>query len=365
MMALTVVLFYVDLAAQQIPMTPDRWQFKTGQVKFEEYKSKTAMHLLHNKELAVLKDLAFTNGTIEFDWAPEDEFFAAMYFRWKDTLETECFYLRVQAGIIPGAMQAVQYAPFIKGINLWDLLPHFQGPASFKKGEWNHIKLVISGARMLAYVNDMERPAIQVPRLEGNTSSGSLAFDGKGLIANLVVKADQTEGLTATEDFDPTYNDPRYLRQWSVSQATPLPAQQEPFFFLPPKIETTWAPVVAERRGLVNITRLYGGNNKDRKMVWLKTKLRANVAQERLVALGFSDEIWVYLNGRLVYADKNLFGYPGSKPPLGRCSIENSSFRLPLVQGDNEVLVALAANFYGWGLIARLDLMSGIEVVKE
>lgn len=359
-----ILLLYTEAAAQNIPMTPERWQFKEGKAAFGEYQSEDAIHLLNSADLVTVKDLSFTNGTIEFDWAPEDPFFAGMYFRMKDSLETECFYLRVKAGGVPGAMQAVQYAPFIKGVNLWDLLPHYQGAASFRAGAWNHCRLVISGKKMLAFVNDMERPVLQIPRLEGNTASGGLAFDGKGWIANLVVKPGETGGLTAAEDFDPAYNDPRYLRQWSISQPQPLPPQQEPFFILPPEIETTWTPVAAERLGLVNITRLYGGN-KERRMVWLKTKLRAAAAQVREVTLGFSDEIWIYVNGKPVYTDKNIFGTPASKPPLGRCSLENASFRLPLAQGDNEVLIALACNFYGWGLMARLDLMEGIEVVKD
>lgn len=368
-MALLFLLIYANITAQKktpatinIPMTAERWQFKADQVKFEEYKSHAALHLLNSTDAAILKDLTFSNGTIEFDWAPEDPFFAGMYFRRKDSLETECFYLRVRAGSIPGAMQAVQYAPFLDGVNLWDMLPDYQGNAVFKAGEWNHIKLVISGSRMIVFVNDMERPALQIPQLMGNTASGGLAFDGKGFVANLVIKPEQTGELASSPDFDPVHNDPRYLRQWSVSQPVALPITQEPYTFLPPKIETTWQPVVAERLGLINLTRLYG-KSKERRIVWLKVKLRVAAAQVREVSLGFSDEIWAYVNGQPVYFDKNLFGTPHSKFPLGRCSIENASFKLPLVKGDNEVLIALSNFFYGWGLIARLDMMDGIEVM--
>ena len=37
------------------------------------------------------------------------------------------------------------------------------------------------------------------------------------------------------------------------------------------------------------------------------------------------------------------------KFPDGRCSLENGAFTLPLEAGDNEVAVAIANNFFGWG----------------
>jgi hypothetical protein len=97
--------------------------------------------------------------------------------------------------------------------------------------------------------------------------------------------------------------------------------------------------------------------------VWLKVKLKTPKAQTRRVELGFNDEIWLYINGISLYTDKNVFGTPASKPPLGRISTDNAHFDLPLKEGINELLVGISNNFYGWGLIARLDNMEGIEVI--
>ena len=49
------------------------------------------------------------------------------------------------------------------------------------------------------------------------------------------------------------------------------------------------------------------------------------------------------------------------KAPDGRCSLENGAFTLPLEAGDNEVAVAIANNFYGWGLMLRLDDVEGVH----
>lgn len=370
MIALALLLPSAFLFAQKkpaevrIPMTPDRWETKAGAVSFTEYKSKPAIQLLTPTDAAVVKGLEFSSGTVEFDWAPDGPAFAAFYFRRKDTLETECFYLRTHVEGVPNAMQAVQYAPFLDGVNLWDLLPNYQGPADVKKNEWNHLKLVISGQRMIVYVNDMQRPALHVPQLMGNTRSGALAFDGAGKIANLVIRPNQVEGLSPEPETDPTYNDPRFLRNWQISSVKDLPWGQEPFSYKAPQLTENWQPIAAERLGMVNITRKYGHTDRNgRRLVWLKIKLKASKAQIRRVDLAFNDEVWIYLNNQPLFTDKNIFATPLSKQPLGRLSLENTHFDLPLNQGVNEVLVGIANHFYGWGLIARLDNMEGIEVI--
>ncbi len=41
--------------------------------------------------------------------------------------------------------------------------------------------------------------------------------------------------------------------------------------------------------------------------------------------------------------------------PRGRATPENARLRLPLNEGENELLVGLTNYFFGWGLVARLD----------
>ena len=346
----------------KIPMTADRWEFSPQKVEFLEYKSVPVMRIVARNEEAVLKDFHFSNGTIEFDIEPEDRAFAGIYFRRTDKKENEYFYLRTGDAGKPQAIDAIQYAPIVKGVLLWDMLPYYQGPANFKKQQWNHIKLVICGAEMLVYINDLNRPALEIPRLEGSNMDGGLAFDGMAYIANLVIRPGVTEGLSPKEGFDPTHNDPRYLRTWLVSQPTPLAKGRELSMDDLPKSDSGWDKIEAERRGLVNLTRGLG-KSESRRMVWLKVKLKAATEQQRRVAFGFSDEVWVFLNNKLLFADKNIYIAPIRKEPDGRCSIENASFNLPLSAGVNELLIGVSNDFYGWGIIARLDTMEGVEVM--
>ena len=48
--------------------------------------------------------------------------------------------------------------------------------------------------------------------------------------------------------------------------------------------------------------------------------------------------------------------------PEGRCSIENTSFAVPFAAGDNELMIGVANNFYGWGMVARLDSLDGLTI---
>jgi hypothetical protein len=104
--------------------------------------------------------------------------------------------------------------------------------------------------------------------------------------------------------------------------------------------------------------------NDERRLAWIKTTIYATKAQEKKLNLGFSDEVWVFINGQILYIDKNYFGTPSQKTPRARCTIENTSFNVPLKEGENEILIGLANYFYGWGIIARFDDTDGIQIVK-
>jgi len=80
--------------------------------------------------------------------------------------------------------------------------------------------------------------------------------------------------------------------------------------------------------------------------------------------LGFLDDISIFVNDRLIKVDKNNFGFPATKVPNGRLSIENSTVMLPLKEGDNVLMVALGGNFFSWGLVARLDDMDGLVIER-
>ena len=153
-----------------------------------------------------------------------------------------------------------------------------------------------------------------------------------------------------------------------VSLARPsgsLPAGKEPELVEMPEASQGWQTLSAERGGLVDLSREYGlaGGRKVRAVAWLKTDLASDKAQTKHVSIGWSREIWVFVNGKRVFADKNLYQPPSArKTPDGRLSLENGAFDLPLQKGKNEIAIALANDFYGWGLELRLDDVKGVKI---
>ena len=122
------------------------------------------------------------------------------------------------------------------------------------------------------------------------------------------------------------------------------------------------SPIQAESRGIINLSRIYGHKENDaRRGTWLKTTIESDKDQDKVLHLGFSDEVWVFINGQILYVNKNYFGTPQQKNG-GRCTLENATIKLRLRKGKNEILIALANYFYGWGIIARLDDTDGVEL---
>jgi hypothetical protein len=344
-----------------VALTAENWDAPGANVEFTTHDGRPALKVLPKPGQVILKNTTFSNGIVEFDYIPTDQRFASFYFRYKNSKENELFYFRTHRAGDSTGIEAVQYAPAIDGVNLWDLLPHYQGKAYFQNKTWNHVKLIASGYQLRVFVNDMQWPTMEVPRMEGNVTEGTLAFEGEGIVSNLVIRPSQTEGLPAYEGTDPVAHDPRYLRKWQVSEPAALPKNVDFSMDYAPKAETMWETIWAERRGMINLTRKFG-MSKERRIVWMKVNINSKTDQKKKIAMGFSDDVWVFLNGRYLYVDKNTFGAPIMKEPAGRCSIENTSFIIPFKAGKNELMVALANDFYGWALIARLEDMDGIMV---
>jgi hypothetical protein len=343
---------------KKIALKADNWTFPEGTVQFKEVDARPVMQIDSAPGKVVLKSLDFTDGTIEFDYAPMDDVFSFIYFRYKSSDECESMYFRNQRAGNLSAGDALQYAPHIKGIGFWDMLFDYQTFARFKKNDWNHIKMVIAGKQMRVYLNNETTPTLGIPQLEADVLHGTLAFEGRAAIADLMIKPGITENLDRLPGVDLTAHDPAYLRNWEVS--TPINTPPKVDFssdWLPAK-DATWTPITAERRGLVNLTRQFP-MSKARRFVWLKTTVQAKTAGTKKMQLGFSDDVWVYVNGRLLYVDKNGYTGPIRKEPAGRCSIENTSFAVPLKEGDNELMIGVAADFFGWGIIARLASVGG------
>jgi hypothetical protein len=372
----SICLLVISTAYSQeikIPMDAAHWDYDSSKVEFIKHKLVPSIKGKNGPYQVFLKNQVFTNGTIEYDVELSGIGFPGINFRMSEDKKTgENFYIRSFGPVTPEMRTTLQYAAIIDGMSIWDLSDEYQAGATIYQNEWNHVKLVISGKQMRAYVNDMKRPALMVPELEGLRDAGNISLSGNVIYANLIIKPNVTEGLNPEAGYSSTYSDTRYLRSWMVSPPKDFPFGKEIIISLPsmfgtlnksdlPDSTMQWSAIKAENRGIVNLSRKFGAKDNDaRRVAWLKTTIHSDKVQEKVLSLGFSDEVWVFINGQILYVGKNYFGTPEQKND-GRCTIENASFKLPLKEGDNEILIGIANYFFGWGIIARLDNTTGIR----
>ena len=285
----------------------------------------------------------------------------------KTTKTFELLYLRPDPNC-PAFRACIQYAPQTHGVLLWDLFPQYENRAPLRENGWNHIKMVVSGRRMNVFVNDAPSPTLEVGRLEGDAMTGGLRLQGPGTFANMVITPDAVDGLSPEPARDPLDGDRGLVRNWRLSTFSALPNGKDPMYDEMPGASQEWKTISTERNGLVNLSREYGLplHEPNRAVAWLKTTITSDRKQTKKVDIGWTRELWVFVNGKLVYADKNLFEQEGArKAPDGRCSLENGAFTLPLEAGDNEVAVAIANNFFGWGLMLRLADPEGVHLAAK
>jgi hypothetical protein len=207
-------------------------------------------------------------------------------------------------------------------------------------------------------------------------------LSGPGSYANFTVTPDRVEGLSPEPMPDATAGDPRYLRQWLAGSPTTLPVVVDAklkvavgdtvtYAGMPGKM-ASWKNLAAQRAGLINLNREYGALTGESKIsrTWLKTEVDSDKTQIKSVYIGWLDEIWVFVNGKLVFADRNLWDTDAAKKQAdGRLALSNGTFDLPLRLGQNEVVIAIDNNVsdglshhFGWGFEIKLSDIKGLSL---
>jgi hypothetical protein len=89
------------------------------------------------------------------------------------------------------------------------------------------------------------------------------------------------------------------------------------------------------------------------KVVYARTTIDSDREQLKRLYVGYSDEVSVFLNGKILYRGRSAqnFRDPGF---LGIVNPENDAIYLPLKKGNNELLLAVSELGGGWGFVCRL-----------
>jgi hypothetical protein len=310
-----------------IAMTADHWQVKENAEFLRQLGFFHGLMRLNSGD-ALLKGITFSNGTIEFDVNTIGRGAPGIAFRQQDEGNFELLYMRPDPAC-PAFRACIQYAPETHGVLLWDFYPQYENRAALRENGWNHIKMVISGRRMNVFVNDASSATLEVGRLEGDAMKGSLRLQGPATFANVAITPDAVDSLSPDPARDPQDADPGMVRNWRLSKFSVLPEGKDPVYNEMPGASQQWKALGTERNGLLNLSREYGlpVHEPNRALAWLKTTITSDRKQIKKLDIGWTREVWVFVNGKLVYADKNIFDLEAlRKAPDGRCSLENGSF---------------------------------------
>jgi len=352
-----------------VPVDSPRWDLQ-GEVKVTEYQGRKC--LLLNGGAAILKDFEMRDGVIDVDVAtPAKRGFFGFDFRLdKDGTNYEEVYLRQHKSGLPDAMQ---YTPVLNTGRNWQIYngPGFTGAVDIPKDEWFHLRLEVTGAQAKLYVKDMDKnkPALVMDDLKSGVQKGQVALydlTGATYFSNFEVRT--TPDAPWERHLPPIPQDT--LTKWSLSPSYDALARNLEHPLSAAESDSIhWQDVEAEPPGFVVLYRYreaphpkvtFQGDFSKRlepqpgmKVLYARTAIDSDRDQVKKLEIGYSDDVSVFLNGKILYRGRSAQGFrdPGF---LGIVNPENDAVYLPLKKGSNELMLAVSELGGGWGFICRL-----------
>ena len=353
--------------AQSIPPDSSRWDLQ-GQAKVAEYQNRKSLFL--DGGAAILKDSKLRDGVIDVDVStPAIRGFFGIQFRLTDDgANGEWVYLRQHKSGLP---DAIQYTPVLNtGLN-WQIYngPGFTAAVDIPRDIWFHLRVEVAGAQAKLYVKDMEHPALVMNDLKSGVQQGGIALyvlTGATYFSNFEVH--ETAPLT-WERHQPAMP-PDTLTKWSISPSYDALARNLERPLTRDEInKIEWQDVEAEPPGFVVLYRYreaphlrvsFANDFSKRlepqpgtKVLYAKTTIESDRDQVKKLYIGYSDEVSVFLNDKILYRGRSAqyFRDPGF---LGIVNPENDAVYLPLKKGHNELILAVSEIGGGWGFVCRL-----------
>jgi hypothetical protein len=353
-----------------VPADSPRWELE-GKASVAVVQGRTC--LLLDGGAATLRDLELRDGVVDVDVVTSAvRGFFGPQFRVLGQ-DGEWIYLRPHKS---GLADAMQYTPVLQGGLNWQLYsgPGFTGAVEIPRGTWFHLRLEVAGAQARLYVGDMERPALEVNDLKSGVQKGQLALavlTGATCFSGFEVRATPDAPWERRLPPMPAGT----LTRWSLSPAyDALERRLERPLTSAESKAMPWQEVEAEPPGLVPINRYresphprvsFANDPSKRlepqpgtKVVYARTRIESDRARVRKLHIGYSDEVSVFLNGRILFRGRSAqyFRDPGF---LGIVDVENDAVFLPLRKGANELVLAVSELGGGWGFICRLSDLGG------
>lgn len=319
---------------------------------------------------AVLKGMEMRDGVIDVDVATTAVrgFFGIQFRTADDGANGEWVYLRAHKSGLPDAMQ---YTPVLNTGANWQIYngPGFTGAVDIPKNAWFHLRLVVAGAQAKLYVADMDHPALDMADLKSGIQKGQVALHvltGATYFSNFTLRVTPDAAWQRHLPAMPSGT----LTRWSLSPSYDALARNLERPLTTAESDTMgWQAVEAEPPGFVVIYRWRRAPHVQvsfehdfskrlepqpgMRVVYARTRIDSDRDQVKKLYLGYSDDVSVFLNGRILFRGRSAqnFRDPGF---LGIVNPEDDAVFLPLRQGGNDLTLAVSELGGGWGFICRL-----------
>ena len=240
----------------------------------------------------------------------------------------------------------------------WKLGPISQRRAKVKKGEWIKLRLDAGEAVANLHVDDGADPVFTIYDLPFATGGVRLwRYHASAFFRNLRV--------TALGDVGPVLDDvwgsvlgSGVVRDWSVSRMLPREFGSDDPVSVSRSEDMEWRDVSGDRRGVVNVVGIAPGEYCRKGTVFAKAIVESQERGPRRFRLTYTDQLSMWCNGAAVFeGERRGWNNPGrsDEDGWGRLMPDQFEVELPLVSGENDVLVRLEVNepLFGSGFWVR------------
>jgi len=350
-----------------VPADSPRWELE-GEAKVADYQGRKSLRM--DGAAAVLKDFEMRDGVIDVDVnTPAIRGFVGFDIRLdKDQANYEEIYFRQHESGLPDALQ---YTPVLGTGRNWQLFngPGFTAGADIPKNEWFHMRLEVTGAQAKLFIKDMEKPVLVMDDLKSGVQRGQIALydlTGETYFSNFQVR---TTPDVPWERHLPSMP-PNTITKWSISPVyDALQRDLEAPLSAAENASIKWQDVEAEPPGFVVLQRYRTAPHvavsfqrdfskrldpqPGMKVLYAKTNIDSDRDQVKKLEIGYSDDVSVFLNGKILYRGRSAQAFRDPRF-LGIVNPENDAVYLPLKKGKNELMLAVSELGGGWGFICRL-----------
>lgn len=332
-----------------------------GAATVKEFDSKLSTCISDGTGIAYLDGIDFQNGIIECDlFSPSHKAYLGIVFRIGSLTNFEYIYFQPHTS---GKWDAVQYDPVFNMSATWQLYngKSFQATANVPTKEWFHVKIEVVDDSAKIYVDNSPKQILSV-KLKHDYISGSVGVCSyhPAIFANLKITKHAPINILKRRTL-PVIDDKTYISNWLISEPYDNYnfAIEKPF--LVKDLITKWHKINVEENYLINLNR-YFTKSDTKNTVLAKTILSSEKAQKKEFHFGYSDKIKVYLNSKELFMGDNSFFESGRYEDRGYVTHKDETIELPLIKGENELIIEISEDKFGWGFIAQVGDLERIEI---